>query len=84
MKRIKYIYVIIFVMICFLPMLLMPFFKNSSTIEKRELAAFPSFITDSKFNVDFSTEFEYWFNDRLPLRSYLLSVSNFLKSEILN
>ena len=83
MKKIKYIYVIIFVMICFLPILLMPFFKNSSTIEKRELATFTSFITDDKFNVDFSTEFEAWFNDRLPLRSYLLSVSNFLKSEVL-
>lgn len=83
MKKLKFLYVFIFVLICFLPLVLMPFFKNDASIEKRELAEFPSFIKDGGFNVDFSTEFETWFNDRLPLRAYVLSISNFIKSEIL-
>ena len=83
MKIIKILYILLFVLICFLPLILMPFFKNSAELEKRELAKFPSFIEDGKFNVDFSTQFESWFNDRLPLRAYLLSASNFIKSEVL-
>ncbi len=83
MKKVKVLYVILFVLICFLPLILMPFFKNDASIEKRELAEFPAFIKEGKFNVDFSTEFESWFNDRLPLRAYLLSASNYIKSEIL-
>lgn len=83
MRKWKLIYVVVFVATCFLPLLLMPFFKNSSHLEKRELSKFPNFIENGKFNVNFSTEFESWFNDRLPLRAYLLSTSNYLKSEIL-
>ena len=83
MKKIKIIYILLFVIICFLPLILMPFFQNSAEIEKRELTEFPSFFKDGGFNVDFSTEFESWFNDRLPLRAYLLSASNFIKSEVL-
>ena len=83
MKKLKIIYILILIVICFLPLALMPFFQNSANLEKRELTAFPEFIKNGKFNVDFSTEFESWFNDRLPLRAYLLSASNFIKSELL-
>ena len=83
MKKIKIIYILLFVIICFIPLVLMPFIKNNAEIEKRELTEFPSFISDGKFNVNFSEQFESWFNDRLPLRSYLLSAANFLKSELL-
>ena len=82
MKKIKTIYIFIFVAICFAPLILMPFLKNNAEIEKKELTELPAFIKEGRFNVDFSTEFESWFNDRLPLRSYLLSISNYIKSEI--
>ena len=83
MKKIKILYILLFVIICFTPLVLMPFIKNNAEIEKRELTEFPSFINEGRFNVNFSEQFESWFNDRLPLRSYLLSTANFLKSEIL-
>ena len=83
MRKLKILYIIIFILICMLPLALMPFFKNNAEIEKRELSKFPSFMTYGKFNVRFSEEFEAWFNDRLPLRAYLLSTANFVKSEVL-
>ena len=83
MKKIKVLYIVLFIIICFLPLALMPFFKNDASIEKRELAQMPEFIKDGKFNVNFSTEYESWFNDRLPLRANLLAISNFFKSELL-
>ena len=83
MKKIKFLYILLFVIIWFIPLALMPFFTNNAEIEKRELTNFPTFIEDGKFNVDFSTEFESWINDRLPFRAYLLSASNFIKSELL-
>ena len=82
MKIIKILYVIMFALICFVPLLLMPFFKSSAEIEKRELTKLPAYYNENGFNIDFSTQFESWFNDRLPLRAYMLSASNFLKSEL--
>ena len=83
MKKIKILYILLVLIICFLPLILMPFFKNNAELEKRELTELPAYYKDGKFNINFSTEFESWFNDRLPLRAYLLSASNFIKSEIL-
>ena len=83
MKKIKIIYILLIVIICFLPLILMPFVKNDAEIEKRELTKLPVYYDEGKFNINFSTEFESWFNDRLPLRAFLLSASNFIKSEVL-
>ena len=85
MKKVfKIIYSSIFVAICCTPLALMPFIKNDAKIEKRELTALPPFMIDGRLNTDFSTQFESWFNDRIPLRSQMLSASNIIKSELLH
>ena len=82
-KTLKLIYVIVFFIIAFLPIILMQFIKNNAQIEKRELAKMPDYIIDGKVNMNFPNEFESWFNDRMPFRSELLSFNNLLKSEFL-
>ena len=83
-KTFKWIYTIIFFVICALPMVLMPFIKSSAQIEKRELTQIPAYLADSRLNLDFSDQFESWLNDRMPLRAQLLSAANFLKGEWLH
>ena len=81
-KKFKIIYSVIFMAICTVPLLLMPFFKNDISLEKRELTEFPSFISEGKLNVDFSGQFESWVNDRIPFRACILSAANYVKADM--
>ena len=82
-KAFKVAYAALFFAVCATPLALMPFVKSNAEIEKKALTEMPAFISDGKINTDFSTQFESWFNDRLPLRSELLSAANLVKSELL-
>ena len=83
-KAFQFIYATIFTGICVTPLVLLPVLKTDAQIEKRELTEFPSFIEEGKINYGFSTQFESWFNDRMPLRSQMLSAANILKGELLH
>ena len=83
-KTFKILYIVIFMLICLLPMTLLPFVKENAQIEKRTLAAFPSYIEDGHLNRNFGDQFESWFNDHIPLRAYLLSGANRIKGEWLH
>ena len=85
MKKIfKIIYIIVFMLICFVPLAFMNFVKNDASLEKRELAKLPAYMENGRLNVNFSTEFESWFNDRIPFRPQLLSAANAVKGELLH
>ena len=83
-KSFKIVYTILFFTVCCLPLVLMPFFKNDASIEKRELTRMPSYLSEGRLNIQFSDQFESWFNDALPLRAYLLTGSNLIKGELLH
>ena len=83
-KAFKIAYAALFFAVCATPLALMPFVKSNAEIEKKALTEMPSFVSDGKINTDFSTQFESWFNDRLPLRSQLLSAANLVKGELLS
>lgn len=82
-KAARIVYTALFLGICCAPLAMMPFMSNDEQIEKKELAERPSIIVDGKLNTGFSEQFESWFNDRLPLRSELLSAANLIKGEML-
>ena len=83
-KAFKIIYIIIFFAICAAPLCLMPVAPNNAEIEKRELTKFPAYMENGRLNIDFSNQFEFWLNDRIPYRAELLAASNMLKSEMLH
>lgn len=83
-KPFKIVYSVLFFALLCLPMLLMPFFKNDASLEKRELAKLPSYLSDGRLNLQFSDQFESWLSDNLPLRAQLLTASNTLKGELLH
>ncbi|MBO6229454.1 MAG: hypothetical protein J6O50_02725 [Ruminiclostridium sp.] len=83
-KSFKIVYSVLFFAVCAAPAVLLPFMGSSAEIEKKELTELPVFIDNDGINTDFSTQFESWFNDRLPMRSELLSAANLIKGEMLN
>ena len=83
-KSFKLIYVCLFFAVLCLPMLLMPFFKNDASLEKRQLAKLPAYLEKGRLNLNYSDQFESFVSDNLPLRAYLLTASNRLKGEILH
>ena len=83
-KAFKIIYILIFMLICVTPLAFMPFVKNDASLEKRELAKLPAYMENGRLNIDFSTQFEAWFNDRIPFRPQLLSAANAIKGEVLH
>ncbi|MBR6873365.1 MAG: hypothetical protein IKN17_07680 [Ruminococcus sp.] len=82
-KAAKIVYCALFFAVCATPLALMPFVESNAEIEKKALTEMPAFISEGKINTNFSEQFESWFNDRLPLRSQLLSAANLVKSELL-
>ena len=83
-KAFKIVYVLLFFAVLCLPMLLMPFFKNDASLEKRQLAKLPAYVEGGRLNLNFSDQFEAYVNDHLPLRAHLLTASNTLKGELLH
>lgn len=83
-KGFKIAYAVLFFAICAAPTALMPFMGSSAEIEKKELTEMPAFVDENGINVNFSTQFESWFNDRLPMRPELLSAANLIKGGMLN
>ena len=83
-KIFKWIYTVIFFILCCLPLALMPFVKSNEQIEKKALTDMPAYLKDGRLNLEFSDQFESWLNDRMPLRSQLLTSANFLKGELMH
>ena len=80
-KTFKIVYSALFFLICAAPLALMPFFKTDAKLEKRELTPMPAFMEKGRLNINFSEQFEKWFNDRLPFRANLLTYANVVKGE---
>ena len=84
-KGFQIFYIIVFFVICALPLLLMSFVKNDTMkLEKREQNPLPAYLENGRLNVNFSDSFEAWLADRIPFRAQLLSAANFLKGELLH
>lgn len=84
-KLTRIIYISAFFAVCALPLVMKPFACDNGEIEKRELAPLPSLTKETGgINTDFSTQFESYTNDRLPLRAELLAAAGYLKGELLH
>lgn len=84
-KMTRIIYISAFFAVCALPLVLKPFAGDNGEIEKRELTPLPYLIKEEGgINNDFSTQFESYTNDRLPLRAELLAAAGYIKGELLH
>lgn len=74
------IYCAVFMGICLVPSVCMPFFSSDSSAEKRDLAEFPSVMTDeNKINFEFFDEFDTWFSEHFAFRQELVNTDGRIK-----
>ena len=78
----KKAYIILLLVICTLPLLLTPVLGETSSAEKRELAASPSLFEEGTFNASFSEELDDWIADHFIFRSELITANNSLKASL--
>ena len=84
-KGFKLFFILVFFLICAVPLLLMSFVKNDTMkLEKRAQNPFPAYLENGRLNVDFSDGFEAWLSDRIPFRAQLLTAANWLRGELLH
>lgn len=85
MKKALYvIYCALILTICGVFLAIMPFADSGGDIEKSGSSAFPAPVADGKINESFSDEFESWLNTSLPFRSSLVTVADYIKSDLLH
>lgn len=78
----KKVYIIAILVMCCLPLLLMPVLGEKESAEKRALSAFPSLFEDGKFNTSFSQQLDTWITEHFSLRSEMITANNYLKATV--
>lgn len=77
------IFVLLFLAVLFVPLLFTRWESGGvSEEENRNLAEFPSVITEGKFNLSFTKDFETWFMDHLGFRQKLINTNKTLMQEV--
>ncbi len=79
------VFLLLFFAVFLIPMLFTRWESGGvSEEENRNLAAFPSAITEGSFNESFTKEFETWFMDHMGLRKKLIDTNKTLMQEVFN
>lgn len=82
MKK-KVVFIIIYLLICVAPFATLWLNVNdTSSSEKRELAAFPQVTKEGRPNTAFFTEFDAWFSDHMGGRSLLIEAQTAMKEYV--
>ncbi len=84
-KNILYrIYSAVFVGICLVPSVLMPFMKSDTSTEKRTLSDVPKIKNENgKINFKFFDDFETYFSEHFAFRQQLVTLDGYFKSKVL-
>ncbi len=78
-------YSAIFIGICLVPSVMMPFSKAKGASENRALAERPSLKTDDgKINLDFFSDFDEYFSEHFAYRQQLVTLDGKIRSEFFN
>ena len=83
-KRVNNIaFVFLFLLLFFLPLLFTDWRSGgTSEEENRNLAKFPSLITDNKLNITFTQECDSWFMDHMGFRDVLITANRSLHEKV--
>ncbi len=77
-KRSNIFYVVLCFVISLIPFVCMTFARTDTTLEKRELAKFPSVVEDGKFNFDILEELGDYFNDHFAFKPQMVAADALL------
>lgn len=78
-----FLYVILFFLVCSLPLVGMAMGHESPNLEKRTLAQAPSLIVEGQVNLEATSQFDDYYADQFAFRSYLVSAYHQLNQRVL-
>ena len=83
MKKIKFIFLALGMLICLIPFAGMALYPTEKTGENKKPAEFPSLTTkDGGLNTDFYTQFDTWFNEHFAFRNEIVMVDAMVQGRI--
>lgn len=83
MKKIQLIFLVCGLLICIVPFAGMLFYPTEETAENRRPAEYPSFTTkDGGLNLEYSKEFDAWFNDHFAFRNELVAADGYIQGKV--
>lgn len=82
----KIAYILVFFLICAIPVLTMPFvdWSQDSDGENRDKAEFPEIIVDESLNMEFFQDMDDYLNDNFQFREDLITINATYKEAVLN
>ena len=82
-KKIQILYIVLFFVICIIPVAFMPFVKTNDTAENRKLSEMPTLKTeDGDLNLKWPSEFETYLSEHFAFRQELVTLDSIQKAEI--
>ena len=82
MKKLNLIFLVLVFGLLALPMLSMPFFKDQTSAEKREMAPFPSVMKDGAINSRFAGELDDYVRDHIGFRNQMVEGNTVLMARL--
>ncbi len=82
MKRVKIIFISVFLLICLIPSLGLVVGGNEESSENRELAEFPSITTESGVNMSYLSELGDWFEDHFAFRNEMVTGYSLISGKV--
>lgn len=78
----KWIYIVVCMLLCLLPLVGMSFHMTKTSTENKTLAAFPKWKTDKGINMAYFKDFEKWFDDHFAFRNELVTADAQIQSHV--
>lgn len=82
MKKIaKLLFIIVFMLICIIPVFTMALFSEDESTEKRELSEKPVLISENSINMDYTSQLNTYLSEHFSFRSDLVTLWGVIQAE---
>ena len=81
-KRLNYLYIIIVMLVCLVPLVLIKFAGMQQSTENKDKLAFPELSSKGKINSSYLTDMGAWFEENFAFRQQMVSVNGKLMSDL--
>ena len=81
-RRLKLCYIILFLVVCSIPVFTMPFLAELESAEKRELQEKPDLWEDGRIDPEYAKKMDQWLSDHFSFRSRLAAGFSMIKANL--
>ena len=82
-KKHYLVYIVIAVLLCFIPFGAMSFYRTETTTENKTLKEMPSLTTENGYNINILSDLGDYFTDRFAFRNEMVSLNSYISAKLL-